>query len=219
MLYDDIAEDPFYAYHLSNCKFHNAVFTKHVINDLLKQYPGYAELPVLRFKSDNCASQYCCQYIFPTYAELAEKIGKPVLVYYGMNGHGKDLDAMSGFGVKTILPRAIVTDDFYYNTDEELCTFLKTQKSLPKYYYTTLPSDILDKEMVNYRESSLVIPGCLKCRMISFSPTGDYQVKRHICSCDMCCLRSVPCLQMLQVLMKLICAVCEVFPVYKCYKY
>ena len=125
MLYDDIAEDPFYAYHLSNCKFHNAVFTKHVINDLLKQYPGYAEIPVLRFKSDNCTSQ---QYIFPTYAELAKKIGKPVLVYYGVNGHGKGLvDAMSGFGVKTILRRAIVTDNFYSNTDEELCTFQDTE--------------------------------------------------------------------------------------------
>ena len=110
--------------------------------------------------SDNCTSQYCCQYIFPIYAELAKTIGKPVLVYYGVNGHRKGLvDAMSGFGVKTILSRAIVTDDFYYNTDEELCTFLRTQKSSQKFYYNTLPSDILDKEMVNYRESSLVIPG------------------------------------------------------------
>ena len=130
---------------------------------------------VIRFKSDNCVSQYCCQYMFPFYADLAKKTGKPVLVYYGVNGHGRGLvDAMSGFGVKYIVRRAIITDGFYYESDEQLCAFLKTQKLLPKYYYTVLPSQVLDEDRLNYRKCTL------KCWMISFSPSGNIEMMSYV---------------------------------------
>ena len=122
--------------------------------------------------------------MFAFYSDLAKEIGKPVVVYYGVNGHWRGLvDAMSGFGVKSIVRRAIVTDDFYYDSDEQLCAFLKTKKSLPKYSYTTLSVDTLDEEI---DRESLPIDDCIKSRMISFSPDSTYQIKRHICSCEMC---------------------------------
>ena len=39
------------------------------------------------------------------------------LVYYGVAGHGKGLvDAMSSFGVKTLLREAVITNDFIYSS-------------------------------------------------------------------------------------------------------
>ena len=93
-----------YAYHISNDKRHDFAFTSNVIEDLLKKYDEHGDYPVIRFKSDNCSVQYCCKSVFPYYRDLAVKENKPVVVYYGVNGHGCGLvDAMSGFGVKTIV--------------------------------------------------------------------------------------------------------------------
>ena len=48
------------------------------------------------------------------------KYEKSVLVYYGGSGHGKGLvDAMSRFGVKGPLTKAVLTQDFFYNSAEE----------------------------------------------------------------------------------------------------
>ena len=87
-------------HHLSNHKCKDFVFTSNTINDLLETYPEYKNYPVLCFKSDDCSSQYCCRYIFPYYFELSRNLNKLVILYYGVNGHGRGLvDVMPGFSV------------------------------------------------------------------------------------------------------------------------
>ena len=64
---------------------------------------------VIRFKSDNCATQYKSKYVFQQWQSLAKETIKTVIVYYGVSGHGKGLeDAMHGFGVKGPHPTSII---------------------------------------------------------------------------------------------------------------
>ena len=51
---------------------------------------------------------------------------KTVIVYYGVSGHGKGLvDAMSGFGVKQPVRKAIIQKDWFFNSAEDIYHFLK----------------------------------------------------------------------------------------------
>ena len=80
---------------------------------------------ILRFKSDNCSTQYKSKYVFNFWSSLAKKLNKTIIVYYGVSGHGKGLvDAMSGFGVKGPIWRAAVTKNFSFTTAEDIYNYL-----------------------------------------------------------------------------------------------
>ena len=87
-----------YMYHLSDVMQHNHAFTAAVVEHIL----SLEVLPdIIRFKSDNCSTQYKSKYVFSFWSSLAKKLSRNVIVYYGVSGHGKGLvDAMSAFGVK-----------------------------------------------------------------------------------------------------------------------
>ena len=54
---------------------------------------------------------------------------------------------MSGWGVKTPLRRAIVTEDFLYNTSEELATYLRNMFVDDEVkHYCVIPPDLVIKE-------------------------------------------------------------------------
>ena len=56
---------------------------------------------IFRLKSDNCASQYKCKWVFKQWQSNAMSKERTVIVYYGTAGHDTGLvDAMSDFGVK-----------------------------------------------------------------------------------------------------------------------
>ena len=66
----------------------------------------------MRFKSDNCSSHYKSKFVFQAWKTLAVSLS--IIIYYGVKGHGKGLvDSMSGFGIKTPLKRAIVTEELF----------------------------------------------------------------------------------------------------------
>ena len=50
----------------------------------------------------------------------------PVICYYGVSAHGKELvDVMSGFGAKGPLKKAVVTQDLHYYCASNIVSFLK----------------------------------------------------------------------------------------------
>ena len=50
---------------------------------------------------------------------------KTFVYYYGAKGHGKGLvDAMSGFGLKTPLRKAIVTEDVFCDSTQKVYEFI-----------------------------------------------------------------------------------------------
>ena len=98
-------------YHLSDEMKHNYSFTSAVVEHLLQ---SHSENSISRFKSDNCATQYKCKWIFRFWSTFALNKKTKVTVYYGVSGHGKRLvDAMSAFRVKSPLLRAVVSKNFF----------------------------------------------------------------------------------------------------------
>ena len=111
-----------YLYHLTDEKWHSA-FTAAVVEHIISIEEENCE--ILRFKSDNCSTQCKSKYVFNFWSSLAEKLYKTTIVYYGVSGHGKGLvDAMSGFGVKGPIWRAVVTKNFSFTTAEDIYNYL-----------------------------------------------------------------------------------------------
>ena len=111
-----------YFYHLSDEKKHNFAFTSLVVEQLVEQN----SCEIICIKSANCSTQYKCRWVFGMWQLLATIIGKIIITYYGASGHGKGLvDAMSGFGVKGPLKKAVINNDFSYRKAEDI--------SLPSY--------------------------------------------------------------------------------------
>ena len=57
--------------------------------------------------------------VFYFWQSLAKEHKKNYIIHYGVSGHGKgQVDAMSGFGVKSPLHKAIVIENFFYTTSK-----------------------------------------------------------------------------------------------------
>jgi len=109
-----------------------------------------------------------------------------VLVYYGAAGHGKGLvDAMSGFGVKGPLRKAVVTEDFHYSSAEEIYNYVSKlfESDEKKQYILLSEEEIADRRKT---KSPLVLKDCIKFHMIAFHPDSSVQTKVNMCSCDEC---------------------------------
>lgn len=129
--------------------------------------------------------QYKCKWVFNYYSSLATRLQKPVLTYYGASGHGKGLvDAMSGFGVKGPIRKAVITENFHYNSAEDIHAYLIDlfQGDSNKHHFL-LPVESIAQ---NRQESHLKIKNCMKYHMIVYFPDGSIQSKVNICSCEKC---------------------------------
>ena len=134
------------------------------------------------------AIQYKCCFVFHFYRSLAIELQRTVLVYFGVSGHGKGLvDAMSAFGAKTPLRRAIITENFDYTSADDIRQYLFTlfKDDDRKNYYTIEAQDLQESRQ---KKSSFPIDGCQAQHMFSFFPNGEVQAKLNICSCENCIL-------------------------------
>ena len=171
-----------FIYHLSDDLSHDCTFTMAVVEDLIKRFAPDAS--VIRFKTDNCATQYKCKYLFFQWRALAKKLKKKFIVYYGVSGHGKGLvDAMSGFGVKTPMRKAIITHEFFFNNSKYLQDWLLNQefKGDREYLHFEMFQRKPKKEW-----DKLPISGCQKQHVFAYYPDGSLQYKENICSCENC---------------------------------
>ena len=102
-----------------------------------------------------------------------------------MTGHGKGLvDAMSGFGVKGPIRRAVVTKNLSFTTAEDIYNYLYNLFEIDeqKEHYLVTAETIHSKRS----NDKLEIDGCIPLHMFCYSPDGSIQLKRRICSCCMC---------------------------------
>ena len=155
--------------------------TKAVVKSLLNCYP---EVNVYRFKSDNCGEQYKCSNVFSIFRQLAMKHKKSFVYYYGVmlwiKGQGL-VNAMSGFGLKTPLRKATVTEDVFYDSAQKAYEFIsdKMEDDESKIYECL---EITTEDP----DEQILIPGSRKGHMISYFQSGEIQIKEEICSCDFC---------------------------------
>ena len=110
-------------------------------------------------------------------------LGKTIICYYGVKGHVKGLvDTMSGFGLKTPLRMAIVTENIFYDTAEKV----------HEYFQNKMKDDDckIYKLIENIKESDdhdlMEIKGSRRIHMIAYFPSAEVQVKEEICSCESC---------------------------------
>ena len=189
----DINEHPnlkspyIYHYHLSDDMTHDSAFTSEVFDRCIKTNED--DLPkVIRNKSDNCSIQYKCGKAFDEFSGLSKKWNRNVIKYYGPSGHGKGLvDAMSAFGVKSPLLKAVLANNFRYNSSEDICMMLQShfEGDEQKKYSVIDTEDILLKRS---QLEALPIKGSRAFHMMCFKPDGSILAKVDICSCDACLL-------------------------------
>ena len=165
-----------YMYHLSDVMQHNHAFTAAVVEHIL----SLEVLPdIIRFKSDNCSTQYKSKYVFSFWSSLAKKLSRNVIVYYGVSGHGKGLvDAMSAFGVKNPIRRAVWVEDFSYKKAVDIYNYLTQHfdQDTQKNYF------LIDEDEISVFQSkkkSLKIKGCQSLHMICYHSDGSIEIKNQ----------------------------------------
>ena len=94
---------------------------------------------------------------------------------------------MSAFGVKGPLLKAVITENFKYNSSEDILNYLsKRFETDEQKCYFHIPAE----EIVAARKEKryVHIPGCVKeaFHMLCFLPDGSVLTKVNICSCDDC---------------------------------
>ena len=85
-----------------------------------------------------------------------------------MSGYGKGLvDAMSGFGVKGAIRRAVVTKNFSFTTAEDIYNYLYNLFEIDeqKEHYLVTPETIHSKRS----NDKLKIDGCIPIHVLLFS--------------------------------------------------
>ena len=114
------------------------------------------------------------------------KNGKKIYYLYGVSGHGKGLvDAMSRFGVKGPIRRAVVIHDFSYKSAQNIFIYLSKlfEADNQKKHF------LLQTETISARQTknnAVKIVGCRNLHMICFFPDGSLQTKQRIYSCLSC---------------------------------
>ena len=114
-----------YHYYLSDHTKHEGIFVDHVLRDLIIRYNISNE--DLR---DNASSQYKKKHSFWWLQWLADEFNLRIIRTYGAAGHGKAaIDAMSGFGVKNVLRKDIVTHDVFLDNFCNMAEYLALKNS------------------------------------------------------------------------------------------
>ena len=145
-----------YLYHLSDEKRHDHAFTANVVGHILHEDD---EDVIIRFKSDNCAAQYKCKWVFKYWAVSGNKKTKEsYYLLWSVRTWQRDC-WWSGLGVKQPLRRAVITNGNFL--------YLRTlfANDTKKHYYLI---DKNDDIKANNLTDLLPIKGCMGLHMIIF---------------------------------------------------
>ena len=116
-----------FAYHLSDDATHNPSFVQKELEDIFNRWEIRDK--VIVGKSDNARTRYKNKWAFESYSSLAKKYNVHIIRIYGAAGHGKSMtDAMSSFGVKSILERDIIGLDVWFGDSYDICEYLDMRK-------------------------------------------------------------------------------------------
>ena len=170
-------------YHLSDDTTHEAFFVEEVLESIFETRSIRNETIII--KSDNAPTHYKNRWAFSTYQTLADKYNLRIIRIYGAAGHGKGLvDSMSGFGVKTVLRRDIVTRDVWFANSEEICEHLRMRGSKHMAYHVVDPEKVDQKRM---SKKDLVIKDCMRHHLFVYNPRNDNVLMREfLCDCTAC---------------------------------
>ena len=142
-----------YVYHLCDDATHDAAFVHFVLEDIFESC-NIKNGNVL-IKSYNAPTQYKKKYVFKSLQSLANKHNVAIVCVYSAAGHGKGLiDAMSSFGVKSVLRRDIVALDHWFANSLDICDYF-TLRGEFHMSYNHIDSKVVD-EARRVRESMFI---------------------------------------------------------------
>ena len=168
---------------MSDDTTHDASFVHEVLEDIFNKW-GIENENVM-IKSDNAQSQYKDLYAFWSLQYLADKYNVQIVRVYGAAGHGKGLiDAMSSFGVKSILRRDIVTTDQWFQNSKEICDYLSIRGD-HRMEYVHLDAKMTDERRCN-RQGKPIHP-CKIGNLFFYKPKCESVLMReYLCDCEQC---------------------------------
>ena len=175
-------EDKF-AYHLNDDTTHDPCFVHQALEDIFDCWGIGNETVVI--KSDNAPTQYKNKWAFQIYHSLAGKYNVCIIRLYGAASHRKGLvNAMSSFGVKSILRRDIIGLDVWFGNSTEMCDYLGLHED-PRISYSVISQAEVDKKRMARTEKK--IDGCMIKHLFKYKP-NDHTVfmKEFLCDCDNC---------------------------------
>ena len=176
-----------YVYHLSDDTGHDAFFVDEVLQDIFRRFE-IRDMTII-IKSDNAPTQYKNKWAFHLYQDLANEFNVRIIRLYGAAGHGKGLiDAMSNFGVKSILRRNIVTHDVWFANSDEICSYLREQLRSDKIMdYQVVDPVAVDSKRMN--KIGLKIKNCMSKHLFDFKPnpkSTSVLTMEYLCDCKDC---------------------------------
>ena len=177
-----------YVYHFSDNINHNWAHSGTVIVDLINNY--FTQSDIVRIKSDNCRNQYKCKYVFGHYRQLAMKLLKKLIIYYGTSGHGRALvDGMAAFGVKTPLRKEIINHDFWWTKASTLVQFFNERENDSQSENKLVFKEITDDDIHNTTPKVapvLCLPLHIKQHCMVFNSDDTVLRCLDLCHCDDC---------------------------------
>ena len=116
---------------------------------------------------------------------LANKYNVAIVRVYSVAGHGTGLiDAMSSFGVKSILRRNIVELDHWFANSMDICEYwtLEGDSRMP---YNHIDSKVVDE--ARRVRKSMVIDKCMSGLIFVFKPnSSSVYMREYLCFCSNC---------------------------------
>ena len=122
-------------------------------------------------KSNNAPTQCKNKYAFKSFQLLVNKYNLAIVRVYDNAGHGKGLiDAMSSFGVKSILRGDIVALDNWFANNLDICEYL-TLTGDTRMSYNHIYVKVLD-EVLRVSES-MVVDKCISGHIFVYKPNSS----------------------------------------------
>ena len=173
-------------YHISDDTKHDPVFADEVLRDLIHHYDIRNE--DIMIQSENAPTQYKSRHAFALLQKLANEFNVRIIRTHGAAEHGKGtIDAMSSFGVKSVLRRDIATHDIFFDTSEEIVDYLQIKN--PQFCYAHIDAKYLSRKRRDYMEhvEPTEIAGCMKQHMFVYTPNSkENMCKEYLCDCSQC---------------------------------
>ena len=172
-----------YVYHLSDDTNHDPIFVNEVLEDIFERWEIKNETVMI--KSNNAPTEYKNKHAFKSMQNLANRYNVRIIRIYGAAGHEKGLiDAMSSFGVKSILRRDIVTQDCWFQNSEEVCNYLSSRSDCRMSYSNLDPAKVNRNRLT---KDGLVIKGCMSEHIFEYVPNSNNVFnKEYLCDCQEC---------------------------------
>ena len=177
-----------YVFHLSDDTTHDPAFVEAVLEDIFEKggiKKDGTKNDAVMIKSDNAPTQYKNKWAFGSMQRLADTYNMRIIRIYGAAGHGKGLiDAMSSFGVKSILRQNIIANDWWFNNSSDICEHLEARCN-PRMRYTSLSPQYTNEKRENQITRKII--GCNAMHFFVYEPNSKTVLRReYLCDCQSC---------------------------------